>query len=168
MHPYTADLSSAFVAHLPRLQRTAQRILGDPAHAADVVQDVYLKAMEWTGGVAVKQPVAYLTQVARNLAIDARRRAALEARTFVDDRTALDLPGRAATPESETMNREDLRLVAETLAGLPERTRRAFELHRLGELTQSEIAGRLGVSTARVNGLVQEAVARCARALRRT
>jgi DNA-directed RNA polymerase specialized sigma24 family protein len=44
------DLRSAFVEHQPRLQRAAQRILGDPAQAQDVVQDAYLKAVESASG----------------------------------------------------------------------------------------------------------------------
>jgi RNA polymerase sigma factor (sigma-70 family) len=166
MSPHLVDLCSAFVEHRRRLQRAAQHILGDPADAQDVVQDTYLKAVESGDKLEVRQPLAFLTQVTRNLAIDARRRAALEARFFVEASGGIDLPA-SGTPETETMTREDLGLVAEALNRLPERTQRAFELHRLAGLTQSEVAGRLGVSTALVNGMVREAAACCTLALQR-
>jgi RNA polymerase sigma factor (sigma-70 family) len=160
------DLRSAFVEHRPRLQRAAQRILGDSAGAEDVVQDAYLKAVESTGAGEVRQPLAFLIEVARNLAIDARRRGALEARFFATAEGAVDRPA-PGTPETETMTRQNLHLVAQALQELPERTRRAFALYRLVGLTQSEVAHQLGVSTALVNSLVREAVACCAFALRR-
>ncbi|HWK38129.1 MAG TPA: sigma factor-like helix-turn-helix DNA-binding protein, partial [Hyphomicrobium sp.] len=43
------------------------------------------------------------------------------------------------------------------LAELPEKTRRAFELHRLGEHTLAEVGEKIGLSTARTWALVHEA-----------
>jgi RNA polymerase sigma factor (sigma-70 family) len=166
MSHHSVDLRSAFVEHRPRLQRAALRILGDQTQAQDVVQDAYLKAVESAGGGEVRRPLAFLTEVARNLAIDARRRAALEARFFVEAESGIDRPA-PGTPETETMTREDLDLVFEALDQLPERTRRAFALYRVVGLTQSEVAQALGVSTALVNGMVREAANCCTFALRR-
>lgn len=161
------DLRAVFVEHRPQLQRAALKILGNPAHAEDVVQDAYLKVIEAASVFDVKAPVAYLFQMVRNLAIDAHRRAALEARFFVGEEQGADVPGRSGTPESITVSRQDLRLVAEALAALPERTRGAFELHRLGGLTQREIADKLAVSTTLVNFMIRDAMTHCAAALRR-
>ena len=65
------------------------------------------------------------------------------------------------------MTRQDLRLVADALSTLPERTRRAFELHRLDGLTQRAIADELGVSITLVNFMIRDALTRCAEALSR-
>lgn len=161
------DLCAVFIEHRPQLQRAALRILGNPEHAQDVVQDAYLKVIEAASGFEVKQPLAYLFQIVRNLAIDAHRRAALEARFCVGEESGMNVPGRAGTPEAVTINRQDLRIVADALAELPARTRRAFELHRFGGLTQRAIADKLGVSTTLVNFMIRDAIDHCAAALQK-
>ncbi|MNT67621.1 extracytoplasmic-function sigma-70 factor [compost metagenome] len=54
-----------------------------------------------------------------------------------------------------------LELIAGALAELPERTRRAFEMHRIHGMKQKDIAQALGVSTALVNGMIRDAMLRC-------
>lgn len=160
------DLCAVFVEHRPQLQRAAFKILGNAERAQDVVQDAYCKVVEAANVFEVKQPLAYLFQIVRNLAIDAHRRAALEARFFVGEKEGLDVPERSGTPETISITRQDLSIVAKALAELPERARRAFELHRLGGLTQRDIAEKLGVSTTLVNFMIRDAMAHCAAALR--
>ncbi len=48
-------------------------------------------------------------------------------------------------------------MTAAALAELPEKTRRAFELHRIEEMTVAEVAAELGLSRSRVWALVREA-----------
>lgn len=159
------DWSAVFVANRPQLQRAAFKVLGNTEWAQDVVQDTYLKLTEAGHVFEARQPLAYLFQIVRNLAIDAHRRAMLEARVFADEEDGLNIPADAGTPESLTVTRQDLRIVSDALATLPERTRDAFELHRLGGLTQREIADRLGVSITLVNFMIRDAMTHCANAL---
>lgn len=160
-----ADWGRLFIELRPQLQHAAFKILGNIEWAQDVVQDAYLKIIEAASAFEARQPSAYLFQMVRNLAIDAHRRGALEAKVFVGEEDGMDVPASSGTPESVTVSRQDLRLVAEALAALPERTRRAFELHRLGGLTQREIAEELGVSVTLVNFMIRDAMAHCAAAL---
>jgi RNA polymerase sigma-70 factor (ECF subfamily) len=159
------DWSAMFVANRPQLQRAAFKVLGNAEWAQDVVQDTYLKLSEASHMVEARQPLAYLFQIVRNLAIDAHRRAVLEARVFADEEDGLNVAASSGTPESLSVSRQDLRIVADALAGLPERTRDAFELHRLGGLTQREIAEQLGVSITLVNFMIRDAMTHCANAL---
>lgn len=159
------DWSAMFAAHRPALQRAAFKVLGNVERAQDVVQDTYLKLTEAGHAFEARQPLAYLFQVVRNLAIDAQRRAALEARVFVEEADGMEVPASAGTPESLTVSRQDLRIVADALATLPVRTRQAFELHRLGGHTQREIADQFGVSVTLVNFMIRDAMTACANAL---
>lgn len=161
------DWYAVFVEHRPQLQRAAFKILGNAERAQDVVQDTYLKMIEAAAVFNAKQPLAYLFQMVRNLAIDAHRRSALEARFFVGEEDGMDVPASSGTPESLSVNRQDLRIVADALAQLPDRTRLAFELHRLGGLTQREIADEFGVSITLINFMIRDAMSHCAEALRK-
>lgn len=153
-----------YLSHRSALVDYATPILGCRARAEDVVQESYVRFAGQDGdGAALRQPVAYLYRVVRNLALDCLRHLSLE-KAAPDD--ALDhLASPMATPEREAMDRDQLRVVAEALAELPPRTRAAFEMHRLGGHTQQQIAGRLGISVGLVNRLIDDALTHCAERL---
>ena len=147
------------------LRRAALKILGDLARAEDVVQDAYLKVTESERAPNIKQPLAYLYQIVRNLAIDRHRRAAFEGGLFENEEEGLQVPGQMATPEVTAISRQNLTVVARALSELPERTRR-FELHRLDGHTHCAIATQLNISTSLVNILIHDAMNHCRAALR--
>src|SRR5690606_25098167 len=121
------------------------RILGNPERAEDVVQDVYLKISEGGAPFNVRNPAAYLLQMVRNLAIDYHRRLSLEIHLFQSEDDAVHVPCHAGMPEAIVSGRQRLNLVAEAISELPERTRRAFELHRLEGHTHRAIAKELDI-----------------------
>ena len=51
--------------------------------------------------------------------------------------------------------------ISRALDELPERTRMAFEMHRLGGFTLQQVAQSLGVSTSLVHQLVHDALRHC-------
>jgi RNA polymerase sigma-70 factor (ECF subfamily) len=160
------DLGSIFVAHQTQLRRAALKILGDLARAEDVLQDAYLKVTESERTPNIKQPLAYLYQIVRNLAIDRHRRTAFESGLFENEEEGFQIPGLMGTPEATAISRQHLALVARALSELPERTRRAFELHRLDGHTHCAIASQLNISTSLVNILIHDAIDHCRAAIR--
>lgn len=160
------DLGTVFVAHQAQLRRAALKILGDSERAEDVVQDAYLKVTETQGALDIRQPLAYLYQIVRNLAIDRHRRAAFEGNLFDSEEEGLHVPGLTGTPEAIAISRQHLTMVARALSELPERTRRVFELHRIDGHTHCAIASQLQISTSLVNILIHDAMDHCRAALR--
>jgi RNA polymerase sigma factor (sigma-70 family) len=152
-----ADVHAVFIECRSRLHRCAMKILGSPDMADEVVQEAYLRVVHAREGEKADQPVAYLFQAVRNLAVDYHRRGSLEAKVFTAEEDAVQVAAENGTPEGILMARQHLRLVAELLASLPARTRQAFELHRLGGHTQREVAQMLGVSTTLVNFMIRDA-----------
>jgi RNA polymerase sigma-70 factor (ECF subfamily) len=162
------ELSEVFMAHRSQLRWAALKILGNPERAEDVVQDAYLKVSEAAAVFHVKQPVAYLFQMVRNLAIDHHRRISFELHLFEGEDDGLHVPSHIGMPEATVISREHLKLVAKAISELPERTRRAFELHRLEGQTHRAIAAELAISTSLVNILIHEAIDHCRAALQST
>ncbi|MFC6632702.1 RNA polymerase factor sigma-70 [Microbulbifer taiwanensis] len=159
------DLADTFVAHRSQLCQAAARILGSRDRAEDVVQDAYLKVMEAKTVFSVKEPAAYVFRMVRNLAIDHYRRSTLESNVFAVEEAGQGVPSPAGTPEAISIGRQELNLVARALGELPERTRRVFELYRMGGHTQREIAKMLGVSPTLVNFMIRDALNHCRSAL---
>jgi len=156
-----------FIQHQNALIEHAAPIVGR-THAEDVVQEAYVRfSTIRQGGGPVEQPVAYLFRIVRNLALDWLRRMNADHRRNTDFRHAAGDENGAASPEDEALHRDELRLVTAALSALPQRTQRAFEMHRFDECTFQEIAERLDVSVTTAYRLVQDALVHLMRARQR-
>jgi RNA polymerase sigma factor (sigma-70 family) len=153
-----------YLAHRTALIDHAAPIVGCRARAEDVVQEAWLRFASLPQREEIGQPVGYLYRIVRNLALDWARRLSTERRS-VSDHAVFDPAALAPSAEHEALYRDELRLIAETLAELPERTRIAFEMRRLGGCTLREIADELGISVTLAHQLVRDALARCVKRL---
>ncbi|MFM9271595.1 RNA polymerase factor sigma-70 [Halomonas elongata] len=163
---WSAELEDIMVSQRVRLRHAAMKILGSPDLADDVVQDAYLKITEARSVFAIQRPMAYVHQVVRNLAIDRHRRRALEATFFTAEEEGAGVAAPVGSPEATEIDRQELGIVVQALDELPVRTRRAFELYRMGGYTQREVAQQLGVSTTLVNFMIRDALTHCRTSLR--
>ncbi|HWE02134.1 MAG TPA: sigma-70 family RNA polymerase sigma factor [Tepidisphaeraceae bacterium] len=165
--PTTADLvehargrdAEAFAALIRRYERVALSVAfsvtGNADAAGDVVQDAFLRAWQRLGDL--KEPGSFATWlcgIARNLAIDMRRRdrhvrtsfdtAGGDALAIVDNRESAD-------PLDELDRRERRQLVAQALRSLDDVTRPAVILRYYDGLSSKEIGEALGMSSAAVD-----------------
>lgn len=160
--------SRLYAEHRAELVEYARRILGDATAAEDVVQDAWLRMRALDAERTLDEPKGYFYRIIRNLALDRLRVGQREQRRGGGELNALEgLPADAPSPERETLARDELRLVLESLAELPERTQTALRMHRIEGRKLKEIAAHLGVSIALAHSLVAEGMAHCARRLKR-
>jgi RNA polymerase sigma factor (sigma-70 family) len=155
------DLIDIFMKKRPQLIQLTARITGCHCLAEDAVQETMLKICEGAIEEGVKIPAAYLFRMVRNLAIDVTRRRARETGLGAEENDGGELAAKCPCPE-ETMARcQALRIVAAALQELPERTRHAFEKHRIEGVPQKDIASELRVSPTLVNFMVRDAHNHC-------
>jgi len=165
-----SDTASLFIEHRGSLVAYATRLVGSRAHAEDVVQEAWLRFDEVTRQRLLEEPLGYLYRIVRNLALDGRRRTALENQIVAEGSAEAGLVGSPATeptPEAVALYRDELRLLVAALNELPERTRIAFEMHRFGGCKLREIADFLGVSLPWAQRLVADGLLHCRRRLKR-
>lgn len=129
----------------------ARKVPADEAE--DILQDLFVK-LEGLKPGPVAEPRAYLYRMAENLLYDRRRTAGWrtsreEAWVASQLGAAREADGRPSA-ERELIAREELRLISEALAALPDRTLQIFRLYRLDGLRQREIAAELGISVSSV------------------
>lgn len=157
------DLEGLFRRYREDLLRFIRRRVSSPEVAADLAQEAFVRVMRHPQPQELRDPRAYLFTTAANLVLDHGRHQRL-ARTTDD---ALDdVPDTAPDSERVIAARQELALVQAALEKLPQRTRLAFEMHRLGGMSQPAIARQLGVSTTVVWRMVQDAYAQLRDALR--
>ena len=146
------QVATLYAAHFERLVALAARLLGDADEAEDVAQEALVAAcLALRRGSLLAQPAAWLTRVARNLAISRLRqrqdRARLQARL---GEAIWPIPGRAAggsDPAALVADAEGVRQIAAALAELPARRRDDLYLH-LRCPTAAAAAGALGLTEA--------------------
>ena len=143
---------------------------------SDVVQQTLARAHEKGGqfrGGTEAERAAWLRQILANeLAAAVRRHLAAGKRDAgrerslhagVEDSSArLEalLAADQTSPSARAVRQEELRRLAEALAGLPEDQRRAVELHHLHGLPVEEVARTLGRSESAAGGLLRRGLKR--------
>ncbi len=147
----------------------SSRILGDRIQAEDIVQEAYIRFGAAFARERPADPIGYLIRTVRNLSIDLGRRISRERERNVEpwDGFQGDFCDARPSPEVVVADRQELQALAGAIAELPERTRRALEMHRLGGRTLAEIARELGVSVGTAHALVVQGLEHCRGRLRR-
>ncbi|MGV1873171.1 sigma-70 family RNA polymerase sigma factor [Agrobacterium rosae] len=153
------DLHGLFLRHANGIARSLRRRGLSEETAADITQDTFLRVLlvPPAENVSNSNPAAYLYQVSRNLGINHQRRECLMDTVDLGDESVTNIVDPSPLPDTVVYDRQRLRLTEEALAELPERARRAFELHRLGERTISDVGQEVGLSTSRTWALIRDA-----------
>lgn len=137
--------------HLLRLRAAAARVLGDPAAAEDVAQDALLRAWTRAGRYdpARASVATWLHRIAVNAAID-RMRAHRPMHELPET-----LADGAAGADGMIEARERRLALAEAVALLPDRQRRAIALTYGQGWAGRDAAAALDVSTRALEGLLR-------------
>ncbi|MEN0119073.1 MAG: sigma-70 family RNA polymerase sigma factor [Agrobacterium cavarae] len=153
------DIQDLFRRHANGMSRSLLRKGFNPETAADLTQDAFLRVIAKPPEEHTEShnPCAYLYRAVRNLGINHSRREALVSTVPLDDAEALNIADPSPSQESIIYSRQCLWQTNKALSELPERTRQAFEMHRLGERTIAEIAEELGISSTRAWSLIRDA-----------
>jgi RNA polymerase sigma-70 factor (ECF subfamily) len=165
--PHDTNILALYLAHRRELVNYANGIVGDRAQAEDLVQEAWLRFGAVAERRLLEEPIGYLFRIVRNLAVDDRRRLSREERVIAPVGAGVEIAAdEQPSPEARAAARDELRRLQDAMAGLPERTRRALEMRRLGGLKLKEIAARLGISVTVAHDLVAEGIAHCRRHVR--
>jgi RNA polymerase sigma-70 factor (ECF subfamily) len=122
----------------------AYRVLNDPTAAEEAMQDTFLKV--WQSAPSFDQsrgaPVAWLSRIARNTAIDITRQRAR--RIAVDDSFDIE-EGRMLPLPDGWQDRERTEALRQALTLLPTEQEQVVALAYFGGLSQAEIADQLKI-----------------------
>jgi RNA polymerase sigma-70 factor (ECF subfamily) len=138
--------------HRSQVYRTALRILGNPADAEDVSQEVFIQAWvalaSFTGRASFS---TWLYRIVINRSLNHQRRR--RRHEPIEDHE----PVTHAGPEARVIAQESAKAVAKAIAELPADLRVVFVLHQTEGLTYREVADILNVAEPTVRGRLARA-----------
>jgi len=139
-------LSQNVLPHEPALRvwLTHRRTVG--LDVDDIVQETYAKLAALDSVANIRQPKSYIFQTAYSVIITHIRRSRVISIRAIDEIDLLSLSSDEPSPERQLDDREQLQLLAQAIASLPEGCRRVFVLRRVEGFSQRAVAERLGLS----------------------
>ena len=161
------QLSALFIAQRGGLIRMLARVVGCANLAEDLAQETYLRVAKALKARPIEHLQPFLYQTAQYLAFD-HLRSQRSKRRFeyqpADGSQLSEVPTGAPGPESHVQGQQQLHLLQQVLATLPKRQQQILVLHKLHDLSQSEIAQRLQVSLSTVEKDLRHALNACIKA----
>lgn len=156
------EYEDAVYCHAARLRRLCQLLLGDSQEAEEVVQEVFVKALESERRHGPPTDWgAWLTRIAVNTCRDRRRAGWWQRfRRWSDQVERVPIIDRALTPEASAISSETRRRIWLAFQSLPDRQREVFVLRHLEDWSGPEIAAALGLSPGTVKRHLFRAVHR--------
>ncbi|NJB84671.1 RNA polymerase sigma-70 factor (ECF subfamily) [Lewinella marina] len=139
----------------PALYRFLYYRCGDPALAADLVQEAFLRLWENCARVMPDKARAYVYQVGQNAFLKTK------ARGRVREKYRLRVAPREATTEDPQFTLEEAEFaerLSQALTALPSASREVFLLNRVDGLKYREIAELLGISQKAVEKRMHRAL----------
>ncbi len=131
----------------------------------DLRQELYARIYEAAAKSIPLQPKAFLFSSARNLMTDRLRRSKVVSIEPMGDFEPSYVLVDEVTPERWSGSRQTLRRLSEALNRLPDRCREVVWLRRVEDLSQKEVALRLGISEKTVEKHIAKAMRLLADAL---
>lgn len=157
-----SDVSAWFVREVLPLESVLERFLRrnwrDPDEIADLRQEVYARVFDACATFRPESTQAFVLTTARNLLVDRARRAQVVSFESYAEIDALPHPVEERGPERHVAARSALRFLQAALEKLPARCRMVVELRKIEELSQREVAARMGITEDTVERQVSKGV----------
>lgn len=138
--------------HQQAVFNAAYRLLGQRAAAADVAQEVFLKAYQALASFQLDKPLApWLCRIAINLAVNRlKQQRPVVSLDGNDGESGLELPDLSAEPQTQVLQTERQQALRRAILTLPPEQREVIELRHFQEQSYEEIAVSLNLSLANV------------------
>ena len=112
----------------------------------DLRQEIYVRLYEAAARARPTQPKSFMFTTARHLMTDRLRRERVVSIEAVGDIEALNVPVDEVTPDRRLDAHQELKRLAEAFDRLPDRCREVVWLRRVEQLSQKQVAARMGIS----------------------
>lgn len=151
-------LAMHVMPHEPAVRGWLRRGRQLPADIDDIIQESYAKLVCVQDVGQIANVRAYFFRTAHSVVAGRLRRKTVVSLASVADADSLLEGIDEITPEDTLSGRNELRLLAQMIARLPDKTRRVFMLSRVSGLAQKEVSRRTGIPESTVEKHIARAL----------
>lgn len=151
------DWQAIIKKHGPAVWRTAYRLLGNDADAADCFQETFVCVLEVSRRQRVRNFSALLVRVATSRAIDRLRQRIRRSQVHLNAADLTIIPSGNAGPVQELQMRELSGKLRKALGQLPPKEAEVFCLRCLNDMSYRQIAKELGIKANTAGVLLHRA-----------
>jgi RNA polymerase sigma factor (sigma-70 family) len=157
-------LAREIFVHERPLRAHIARFLSEPSDVEDVLQETYARLLSLNDAARanVREWRGFLFATARNVALDRLRKARVVSLDALAEIEGLHVIDEQLTAFEQLSARQELAMLAQAIASLPERCRQVLTLRKLYGLSQKEISRQLGIAESTVEKHVAHGVRLCA------
>jgi RNA polymerase sigma factor (sigma-70 family) len=166
--PEKPAIADMFLSWRNYLTRVVSRIV-PPHDIEDIVQETYVRACQLRAGDEIRSPRAFMTRIARNLALDHIKRAEARLTSRIDEDAEGSLGEAGIVPHEPfhlVASNEEFAHFCDAVRRLPVQCRRVFVLRKVYGHSQQEIARELNLSENTVEKHIAEGMKRCTNYMR--
>lgn len=116
----------------------------------DIVQETYARLITVEDVSGITNVRNYMFQAAYSVLVSHVRRSKIVSFQAINDLDQLGAMADECSPETQVIDRDELRQLGEAIAGLPGKIRDVFVLRRVSGLSQRDVALKLGLSESTV------------------
>ena len=156
----TPHLGSRAAAAEPQYSRLLQFLcarLANEQDAQELAQEAYLRLLRASDAKLIRDPVAYLFRIARNLLHEWYTSSPPPAEPLHE----FELADEGLTVEDRAELSQHMDRLEEVLRHLSPKCRAVILMHRRDGMTYDEIAAKLGISSSMVKKYLSQGLARC-------
>jgi RNA polymerase sigma factor (sigma-70 family) len=158
-----SQILKAFLHNEAAIRRYLGRYRASAQEVQDLVQETFLRGFAAEMKAEIKEPKAYLFQIAKSLALEMIRKDHRTPTSALEDCGGPDLilDEDQAAAEEWLEGRRKLALFVRAVAQLPPQCRMAFLMRRIEGLQYKQIANRMSISVSAVEKHVTAGLLKC-------
>ena len=158
---YASWFSEHVYPHETLLRSWLERRFPTDCDIDDVIQEAYVRILKARERKDLESPKAYLFTTARNLAIDSIRYVKAKGNQTLAELDADSVIDQTAGPQEALSHDQEMDILMKAIETLPDRCREIFTLRKIHNMSQSQIARKLGISVNTVTAQISIGVRKC-------
>lgn len=157
------DITNAYISMKSRLFMLVGRIIKRPSEVEDILQDAYIRTFSASKIKDIKSPEAFLTQTARNLALNQIKLSRVKYTSSIEDNaeSTVNVASSDETVEEIIYSQDCFLQLCQAVKELPPQCRKVFVLIKIYGFTYAEVRKKLNISEKTIEKHVAKGVKKC-------
>ncbi|MEW6997841.1 RNA polymerase sigma factor [Colwelliaceae bacterium BS250] len=160
-----SSILDTFKQHEQALKKYISKFFLPSHEVDDICQETFLRSFESNIQNEIQKPKSFMYRVATNLIMSKYRRSSYKLTDYIDDVDEETIPLNCDNLENNIDAQRKLGIFCESLASLPEQTRKVLVMRKVYGYSIKEISSKLNMPTSTINYNIAKGMTCCDNAI---